>query len=159
MPGVDARRRVSVQRCKPCANPHDHGGMSRYLLTSLTQSVLSNFSKKSPPNHVTQGDVSLPLQRLEVENIIGHQSVRGRSGVIAVISRDALDGSLWAVLGAGNGPPAFRHEILRTGRALQTSTTKPTACTAGCELVLHNGNFLGTTASDFWCMDTAAFLA
>ena len=25
MPGTDARRRVSVQRCKPCANPHDQG--------------------------------------------------------------------------------------------------------------------------------------
>ena len=25
MPGADARRRVSVQHCKPCANPHDRG--------------------------------------------------------------------------------------------------------------------------------------
>ena len=35
--------------------------------------------------HVTQDDVSTPLQRLEVEKISGHQSVRGRGGVIAVL--------------------------------------------------------------------------
>ena len=29
MPGSDARRHVSVQRCRPCANPHDHGDMSK----------------------------------------------------------------------------------------------------------------------------------
>ena len=49
------------------------------------QYVLNNFSKKSPPYHVTHDDVSTPLQRLEVENISGHQSVRGRGGVIAVL--------------------------------------------------------------------------
>ena len=50
----------------------------------MTQYVLNNFSKKSPPYHVTQDDVSAPLQRLEVK-ITGHQSVRGRGGVIAVL--------------------------------------------------------------------------
>ena len=73
MPGADARRRVSVQRCKPCANPHDHGDMPKYLLAMLTQYVFNNFSKKSPPHHVTQDDVSITLQGLEVENITGHQ--------------------------------------------------------------------------------------
>ena len=47
--------------------------------------MLNIFSKKSPPYHVTKDDVSTPLQRLEVEQITGHQSVRGRSGVIAVL--------------------------------------------------------------------------
>ena len=56
VPGVDARRRVSVQRCKPCT-----GDMSKYLPASLTQYVLKNFSKKSLPYHVTQDDVSTPL--------------------------------------------------------------------------------------------------
>ena len=37
-----------------------------------------------------------------------------------------------------------------TGRALRISTAKPSACTAGYELVLHNGSFLGATASDSW---------
>ena len=31
MPGTDACRRVTVQRCKSCANPHDHGDRPRYL--------------------------------------------------------------------------------------------------------------------------------
>ena len=59
--------------------------MPKYLPAELTQYVLNNFSKKSPPYHVTQDDVSTPLQRLEVEQITGHQSVRGRGGVIAVM--------------------------------------------------------------------------
>ena len=45
--------------------------------------MLNDVSKKMPPYHVTQDDVSAPLQRLEVERIAGHQSVRGR--VIAVM--------------------------------------------------------------------------
>ena len=81
MPGVDARQQVSVQHCKPCANPHDRGDMPMYLPRKLTQYVLNNFSKKSPPYHVTQDDVSTPFQRLEGERITGYQSVRGRGGV------------------------------------------------------------------------------
>ena len=85
MSGADARRRDSVQRCKLCANLHDQGDMPKYLPAELTEYVLDNFSKKSPPYHVTHNDVSTPLQRLEVEKITGHQSVRGRGGVIAVM--------------------------------------------------------------------------
>ena len=59
--------------------------MPTHLPAGLTQYVLNNFSKKSPPYHVTQDDVSTPLQRLKVEKISGHQSVRGRGGVIAVL--------------------------------------------------------------------------
>ena len=80
--------------------------------------MLNNFSKKSPPYHVTQYDVSTPLQRLEVEKITGHQSVRGRGGHRGDV-RDALDGSLWTVLGAENEPPAFlpRDIALRGGHS------------------------------------------
>ena len=67
LPGSDARRRVTIERCKPCVNPHDSGDMPTYLPAGLTQYVLNNFSKKSPPYNVTQDDVSTPLQRLEVE--------------------------------------------------------------------------------------------
>ena len=79
MPGPDARWRVS-ERFKPCTNPHDHGDMSRHLPTGLTLYVLNNSKK---PHHVTQDDVLIPLQLLEVEKITGHQSVLGRGGVIA----------------------------------------------------------------------------
>ena len=47
--------------------------------------MLNNVFKKSPPYHVTRDDVSAPRERLEVEKITGHQSVRGRGGVIAVL--------------------------------------------------------------------------
>ena len=87
MPGADAHRRVSVERRKPCTNPHDRSDMRKYLPDGLTQCVLNNFTKKIPPYHVTQDAVSAPLQQLEVERITGHQSVRGRGGVIAVMYR------------------------------------------------------------------------
>ena len=61
-PGADARRRVSVQRCKPCAKPYDHGDMPKYLPAGSTQYALNIFSKKSPSYHVTQDDVSAFLK-------------------------------------------------------------------------------------------------
>ena len=72
LPGSDACRRVPIERCKPSANPHDSSDMPKYLPAGLTQYVLNNFSKKSPPYNITQDDVSAPLQRLEVEKITGH---------------------------------------------------------------------------------------
>ena len=85
LPGSNARRRVAIERCKPCANPHDSSDVPKYLPAGLTQYVLSNCYKKSPPYHVTQDDVSAPLPRLEVEKITGHQSVQGRGGVIVAL--------------------------------------------------------------------------
>ena len=85
LPGSDARRRVAIERCKPCANPHNSGGMPKHLAAGLPQYVLNIFPNKSFPYHVIQDGVSTPLQRLEVEQITGHQSVRGRGGVIAVL--------------------------------------------------------------------------
>ena len=46
MPGADAHRRVSVERCKPCTNPQDRGDMPKYLPDGLTKYVLNNFTKK-----------------------------------------------------------------------------------------------------------------
>ena len=62
IPGADAHRRVSVQRCKPCAKPYDHGDMPKYLPAGSTQYALNIFSKKSPTYHVTQDDVSAFLK-------------------------------------------------------------------------------------------------
>ena len=49
LPGSDARRRVAIERCKPCANPHDSGQMPKYLPAGLTQYVLNKFSQEIPP--------------------------------------------------------------------------------------------------------------
>ena len=100
--GSDARRRVAIERCKPCADPHDCGDLPKYLPAGLTQYVLNNFSKKSPPYHITQDDVSTPLQRLKVEQITGHRSVRGRGGVIAVVHK-----THWA----GLSEPSWEREM------------------------------------------------
>ena len=56
LPGSDARRRVAIERCKPCVNLDDSGDMPKYLPAGLTQYVLNDFSKNSPPYHVTQDD-------------------------------------------------------------------------------------------------------
>ena len=85
LPGSESRRRVDIQRCKPCANLHDGGDMAKYLQAGLSQYLLNIFSNGSPPYHVTQDDVSTPLQRRDVERLTGHQSVRGRGVVIAVL--------------------------------------------------------------------------
>ena len=61
LPGSDARRRVAIERCNPCVNPHDSGDMAKYLPVGLPQYVVNNFSKKSPPYHVIQDDVSTPF--------------------------------------------------------------------------------------------------
>ena len=53
LPGSDARRRVAIERCKPCTNPQDSSDMPKYLPAGLTQYVLKLFSNKSPPCHVT----------------------------------------------------------------------------------------------------------
>ena len=35
---------------KPCTNPHDRGGMPKYLPDGMTQYVLNNFTKKKNPD-------------------------------------------------------------------------------------------------------------
>ena len=120
LPGSDARWRVAIERCKPCANSHDSGDMPKYLPAGLTQYVLSNFSKKSPPYHVTQDDISNSLQRLEVEQITGHQSSTSLAPTSCVI-----------------GPEP------------QTSIAKPTASTAECGSGRHSASFPATTGNVF----------
>ena len=73
--------------------------------------------------------------------------------------RDALDGSLSTVLRAGHGPPAFPPQyVALLGRHSESAPpNQPTV--ASCELLLHDRNSLGRTASDCWRPVTAAFLA
>ena len=52
--------------------------------------MLNIVSKKSPPYHVAQDDVSATLQRLELEKITDQKSFRGRGGVIAVLYKTHL---------------------------------------------------------------------
>ena len=94
MPGADARRRVSVQRCKPCANPHDHSDMPKYLPAESTQYVLNNLSAKSSPvprHSRRRFDSSSKTRNGEDHRTpIGSRSRWGHHGDV----RDALDGSL-----------------------------------------------------------------
>ena len=85
LPGRDSKPRVSVKRCKPCRSPDDTTDLPKYLPADLTTYVLTASAAKSPPYHVTVDDVTPPPERLDVERITGHQLVRGRGGVIAVL--------------------------------------------------------------------------
>ena len=85
MPGADARQRVSVQRCDPCANPHVHDDTPKYFPAEMTQCVPNDVSKRSLRYNVTQDDVSTPLQTLEVEKVTGRQQVRSRGEIIVVM--------------------------------------------------------------------------
>ena len=85
-PGADAHRRVSVACCKPCAKPHDSEDKAIFTggAGAKHSQQLHHTLEKSPPYGVTQ--VSAPLQRLEVEKITGHHSVRGLGGATATMA-------------------------------------------------------------------------
>ena len=94
--------------------------------------MLNNFSKKSRPYHVTQDDVSTLLQRLEVERVTGHQSVRGRDGVIAVLYK-----THWSGLSEPSWERKIYFHLCRPtscviGPDLRASTRKTTASTTEC---------------------------
>ena len=85
LPGRNSKCRVSVVRCKPCRNPDDTDDIPKHLPAGISTYVLNSSSTKSPPYHVTLDDVSPPPERFEVQQISGHQHVRGRRGVMAVL--------------------------------------------------------------------------
>ena len=79
--GPAAKPRVTVARCKPCANPYDADDIRRHLPAGLTQYVLHAFTTKSPPYHVTTDDVSTPpIQsmslRSQVTNVYAAEAVQ-----------------------------------------------------------------------------------
>ncbi|CAB1119757.1 unnamed protein product [Ectocarpus sp. CCAP 1310/34] len=83
--GPAARCRVSVLRYKPCGNPYETDDLQQSLPAELSRYVLHSLGDTCPPFHVTADDVSLPVGRLEVDQISGHELVRGRSGVLPVL--------------------------------------------------------------------------
>ncbi len=111
LPGKDSKRRVSVARCKPCVNPHDTEDIPRFLPAGLTRYVLNDNLTKSPPYHVTGDDVY--SDRLEVKQITGHQSVRGRGGVIAVLYKTHWSGLPLPSWEREMDLQRFRHHILQ----------------------------------------------
>ena len=77
--GPAAKPRVTVARCKPCANPYDADDIPRHLPAGLTRYVVHAFAIKSPPYHVTTDDVFTPPILIDVAKITGHQCVRGQA--------------------------------------------------------------------------------
>ena len=83
--GPAAKPRVTVVRCKSCANPYGADDMPRHLPAGVTQNVLHVFATKSPSYHVTTDDIATPPILMDVTKITCHQCVRGRGGAIAVL--------------------------------------------------------------------------
>ena len=110
--GPSAKPRVTVARCKPCANHYDADDMPRHLPAGLTQYVSHAFATKSPPYHVTTDDVATPPILIEVAKITGHQCVRGRGCTIAVLYETHWDGLLRPTWERELDLQAFRHHIL-----------------------------------------------
>ena len=110
--GPAAKPRVTVTRCKPCANPYDADDMPRHLPAGLTQYVLHTFATKSPPYYVTTDDVATPPTLIEVTKISGHQCVRGRGGTIAVLYETHWKGILRPTWERELDLQAFRPIIL-----------------------------------------------
>lgn len=111
MPGANSRWRVSVVRCKPCFNPHDVDDLPKYLPVALTRYVLNNvFAVKPHPYHVTDGDVSVPVESLGATQISVHHTVRvgTRSRWYSRgVERNALERHPRFVTGNRNGPAAL----------------------------------------------------
>ena len=110
---------------------------------------------------MTQDDVSAPLQRLEVERIHrhGHQSVRGRCGVIAVMYETHSDWALPARRGNGRWTSishASRSMLHWAGAPNQHRQNQPPVSADRCALELHSGSFPGLTANVSWHPATAA---
>ena len=110
--GPAAKPRVTVARCKPCANPYEADDTPRHLPVDLTQYVLHAFATKSPPYHVTTDDVSAPPILIDVAKITGHQCVRGRGGAIAVLYETHWNGILRPTWERELDLQAFRYLIL-----------------------------------------------
>ena len=110
--GPATKPRVTVARCKPCANPYDADDIPRHLPVGLTQYVLHAFATKSPPYHVPTDEVSTPRILIDVAKITGHQCVRGRGGAIAVLYETHWNGILRPTWERELDLQAFRHLIL-----------------------------------------------
>ena len=98
------------------------------------------------------------LQRLKVEKITGHQAVRGRGGVIAVMYEThwtGLSGLSWE---REIDLQLFRHEILRYWAGTPNQHRQTNRLYRRMRIGAAQRNFLGATASDSWRTVTAAFL-
>ena len=138
LPGRGSKPRVSVKRCKPCHNPDDTSDIPKHLPADLTTYVLTASAAKSPPYHVTLDDVTPPPERLEVEQIISHQLVRGRGGIIAVLYETYWTGILSPSWERELDLQHFRHLLFySTGPESRHNTVRPTASTARCASAPH----------------------
>ena len=106
LPGSDSRQRVAIERCKPCANPHD----SSDIPTGGADAVCAqHFFKEIPsvPRHSRRCFGSPPTTGGGEDHRppVGPGTRWSHRGAI----QDALGGTLGTILGAENGPTTLSH--------------------------------------------------
>lgn len=102
--------RSPIKLFSPAAKPGVT--MPWQLPSDLTQYVLRTFATKSPPDHVTTNDISIPLTLIDVIEIDGHQRVRGRVGAITVSYETHWKGILYSTWEHDLDLRAFRNKII-----------------------------------------------
>ena len=147
LPGSDTCRCVAIERCKPCANPHDNGDMPKYLPAGLTQYVLNNFSKKSrrttslkttfrPPSNGWRWSRSLVISRYGG----GVASSRCYTRRIGRDSPNLPRSGKWT----STSPAPISCVI---GLEPRTRIAKPTASTTECGSGRHSASSPATTGN------------
>lgn len=94
MVGPGARHRVVVVHYKPCIDSNNLSDMLKYLPVGWTRYVQNKFAAKYPPYRVTTDEASAPFHQLEVQQISGHRTIRGRRTVITVMYETRWKGVL-----------------------------------------------------------------
>ena len=145
-----------MTRCKPCANPHDRSDLPRFLPPGLTPYVLNIYTNKFSPYHVTEDDVTVPIERLEVEKITSHRYVRGRGGFIAVLYETQWKSLLQPSWEREMDLQHSRQTFSATGPAHHCNINRKIGCIDACALVLSSENSHEIRALDFCLQATAS---
>ena len=156
LPGSDARRRVAIERFKPCDNPHDSSNMPKYLPAGLTRYVLNTFSK----NPLRTTSLKTTFRRPLNDSKWRRSPFTSGSGGEVESSRCYTRRIRWDSPNRTGSGKWTSNSLAPTfcviGPALRTSTAKPSAFTAGCGLARPTVSFPGTTVTVFGRQATLA---
>ena len=148
LPGSDARQRAAIERCNPCANPHDSEDTPKHPSVGLAQYVLNNLSNSPLCTTMSlKTTVRFPSNgwrwsRSPVITRYGGEVASSRC-YTRRIGRDSPN-----LPGSGKGTstsPAPTTCFIEPNP--RTSTAKPTASTAECGSGRHSASFPATTGN------------
>ena len=105
----------------------------------------------SLPDHATEDDVSLSVERFEIDNIFSHLSVRGRGGVIAVVYEKRWKTPSTTILRTRTGASSLSPtRYPRLDRRTPAESADKSVKTAACASVPLRSTSLATRAPVFY---------